>query len=198
MSKKQPALLDSKTANIENLDALTKEFKKGTMPPRKLSMLKNKLVDLFIKEMSTEAEQELMEMIFRRERTKSSIIDKHKDILAEIEAGRCTERCIVKAENPPIVHHLVKDEIYDYVYDFENERHVVFVKIAIPASHQMSVEAVLKEQKGHPVDPSEYKPTRYRYERRDYKAKEFAVWFDIYDEDILDKEEKKFEESYEF
>lgn len=198
MAKKENEQTDAiSKANIEGLPLLKKEFLKGLMNLRKLEVLKRRLIDLHAKKISTPEESELFEMILKKERLKGNISDANLEILNRIDMSRCTEKCRVIVDNAPRTHYLSKDMICLYYKDYDNDRFVVFVERKIPSEWQMSRELVLKEQRGHAADESEYPKERVLIHRLNLKEKEFKAWFD-FEDNLEDLKEASITEEYTF
>jgi hypothetical protein len=184
-------------ANIENLASLKKEFERGLMLPRKAIMLKARLIELFKMKAITEEEQVLMEVIFRREMVKGQIAESDLEFFNRIEMERCEDRCIVKTDSTPRTHHLTKDMVCRYYLDVDADRYVVFVEVKILPEWQMTRDLVLKEQRGHFADESEYPKTKIRVHRLTITQKEFDAWFD-FEEDLLNESLPIKEKDYTF
>lgn len=188
---------DSKEGNIENLIGLKREFQKNEMAPRKLVALKNKLVELYNVKTINAPEQELMEIIFKKERKNGVIIDKHLELFNRIEMARCTDICRVKTDDVPRTHYLYKDQLCKFYKDDDADKFVVFVERKIPPEWQMSRELVLKEHRGHFASEEEYPKEKTLIHRLNLSEKEFKAWFD-FEEDLLSEPTKKVEEEYQF
>lgn len=181
--------------SIENLAGLKKEFLRSEMNPRKSTMLKLRLVELHTAGSIHPEELELMELIFKRERSQGKIEENHLERLCRLERDRCTDTCIVKTADAPSVHKLHKDQVCKMYIDHDNGRYVVFVDDVIPTEHQLTREIVIKQERGHPVPPEAYPPPRVIVRRLNLKKKEFDQWFEI-EENLLKPIET--EESYSF
>jgi hypothetical protein len=187
-----------KKSNIEQLDALRKEFATGKMVERKLVALRVKLVSLFTEKIITPDEQDLMETILRKDRNRGNINSAYSYLLNAIESERCVDVAFVKVDDAPMVHHLKKHLECKYVYDAEYNdgknkedslgRYYVYVPRTIPTEYQLSAKTVMKELKGHPTDPSDYPPEKVLIHRISLKEREFQKWFEIEDENILNAE----------
>jgi hypothetical protein len=184
--------------NITGLAALKKEFKSGKMPERKLVALKNKLLQVYKSNLHSEEEGELMEAVLIRERARNTITMPDSYALNLIEQDRCEEECEVKIENPPQVHHLVKGLKCKHFFDSDSDRYIVYVPRSVPPEHQMTRDLVLREQRGHFADESEYPKEKILWHRLSLTAKEFNAWFDVVNDSILEKSEQKTEEEYKF
>lgn len=195
MAEAKPKAKEKAEGNIPNLAALSKEFQKNEMEPRKLVALRGRLIELFKGKKITGDEQKLMEMILKRERLKGVIADANLEIINRLEMERCEETCIVRTDDVPRVHHLFRDQICKFYKDNDNERYVVFVERKIPTEWQMTRDLVLKEQRGHFADESEYPKEKTLIHRLNLKEKEFKAWFD-FNEDLLSETKK--EEEYTF
>jgi hypothetical protein len=201
--------------NIENLEALKEEFLRGNlvkgkrvqMPERKLIALREKLVSLFKTQKSTPAEQELMEAILRRDRDRGSILTSNEYLLNGIENERCETFCIVKTDDTPPVHHLSKHLRCGFIYDPEfNDkknkpdsigRYYVYVPVTVPTLHQLKNSTVLKENRGHTPDPSEYPEPYVKIHRIGFKEREFNAYFEE-EEDVLGADDEGEEEEFKF
>lgn len=188
---------DSTKNNIENLASLKKEFERGQMLPRKAIMLKARLIELFKMKTITEEEQVLMETIFKREMVKGQIAENDLEFYNRIEMERCEDRCIVKTDSTPRTHHLVKDMVCRYYLDIDADRYVVFVERKILPEWQMTRDLVLKEQRGHFADESEYPKIKFLIHRLNLTQKEFDAWFD-FEEDLLNETVSTTEQIYKF
>lgn len=185
-----------KEGNVKDLELLAKEFKSNKMPERKLVALRAKLTGLFLENVITEEEQELMESILRRERNLARISSRDNYLLNSIEAKRCDNICIVKTDDAPQVHHLSKDLECKFEFDPEYNdgknradsvgRFYVYVPRIVPTRHQLTVATVERELRGHPVGPEEYPTPKTLIHRLSLKRGEFNKWFDVQDETILD------------
>ena len=201
MAKKKAEGMEEVKGNIEGLDQLNAEFKSGKMQPKKLVALRTKLASLYKEEKITEEEQELMEAILRKERNHATIASAHSYLLNKIEADRIENVAVVSSDDAPAVHHLRKDMECKYIHDPDfNDgkrrsdsigRFTVYVPRVVPTEHQLSVQTVLKEMKGHPTDPSEYPAPKILIHRIVLKEKEFQKWFEIKDDSILTPVGKK-------
>lgn len=217
--RKPKAEVEEVKPNIENLAALAAEFVQGTrdkmgkkipMPERKLIALRVKLISLFNEGIITPDEQALMERILKKDRSIGRIASADEYLLNSIEASRLTGTCIVKSDDTPQVHHLYKGLECKFYYDDaynDNKgkpdsigRYFVYVPREVPTRHQLKISTVMKENLGHPTDPSEYPLPRTLIHRIGLKEKEFERWFEVEDAGILDSglvgEEQ--EEEYQF
>lgn len=181
--------------NIKDLELLAKEFKTNKMPERKLVALRVKLTGLYLEGKITQDEQELMEAILRKERNLSRITSRDNYLLNKIEADRCEDTCIVKTDDVPQVHHLIKDLECWFSYDAEYNdgkgridsvgRFHVYVPRTVPTRHQLSKAVVERELLGHPTSESDYPAPKVLIHRLVLKSSEFKKWFDVQDENIL-------------
>ena len=188
-TKKKAELVESDEVknNIDGLEALRKEYLMNKMPHRKLLALRTRLVELHLEEKITEAELALMELILKRDAATGKIADAHYEVLNRLEMSRCDEECIVKTTDAPIVHYLSKDQVckFKIVTDDEgNTRYAVYVERVIPPEFQMTRELVLKEQRGHFPDESEYPKARTLIHKLNLKEREFNAWFDIVEDEL--------------
>jgi hypothetical protein len=199
-ASKKRALIEEviQDKNITGLAALKKEFKSGKMPERKLVALKNKLIQVYKSNLHSEEEGELMEAVLIRERARATITMPDSYILHAIEQERCEEECEVKIENPPQVHHLTKGLRCKHLFDSDADRFIVYVPRIVPPEHQMTRDLVLKEQRGHFADESAYPKEKVLWHRLSLTPKEFAAWFDVINESILDEAKEVKEEEYKF
>jgi hypothetical protein len=208
--KKKTTEGDETVSNFQNLDALKKEFKTGKMPGQKLTALKKKLVGHFKDETITEEEQLFMKEILKKERLHKTITSAEKYILNSMESDECEGVSMCKSADIPSVLHLKKDLLCKFRFDEEYDdgkgkddsigRYHVYVPRTIPTRHQLSVGLVVREEKGHPTDPSEYPADKIVIHHVTLKVKEFEKWFEIQDPDILDKDsvEAQNEQAYQF
>ena len=197
---------EAKEGSIPGLTELSKEFKTGKMPERKLVALRTKLVSLFLDGKHTEDEQDLMEAILRKERNLGKINSRDQYLLNKIESDRSDNKCIVKTDDAPTVHHLSKDLECKYEYDSEYNdgkgkkdsvgRYHVYVPRTIPTRHQLKVETVMKEMLGHPTDEKDYPLPKVVIHRLILKGFEFERWFEVEDNELLAP--KQTEVSYQF
>lgn len=184
-------------STIPDVAGLKREYLNARvpMPERKVVALRTKLIALYKEGKITEEEQELMETILKRERNLGKIHSSDNYLLNTIEVERLTDKCIVKTEDAPVVHHLKKDLECKYVYDPDYNdgknkkdsvgRYYVYVPRIVPSEHQLSVKTVLKIERGHPTDESDFPPERVLIHRLALKRQEFFAWFEVEDEDIL-------------
>lgn len=189
----------------EKLAAFRSEFINGTrdgkgrkvpMSERKLIALRNELVRLFEAGKIAPSEQDFMEAILRKDRASGKIFTSHEYLLNKIEYDRCTETCVVKSSDVPLVHHMHKGLACRFIYDPEfNDgkgkpdslgRYNVYIPRIVPTRHQLSISVVEREQLGHPVDPSEYPAPRTLINRVVLKEREFEAWLEINSENPLD------------
>lgn len=198
MAKKKLAEGEEVKNNIENLAELATEFKsvKSPMPEKKRIALRIKLISLFLENKATEPEQDLMEAILRKERNRGVIGSRDNYLLNKIEHDRAEAICVVKTDDAPQVHHLIKDLECRFDYDPEYNdgknkddsigRYYVYVPRTVPTEHQISNDIARRELKGHPVDPSEYPAPKVLIHRIALKPREFEKWFDVEDESVLE------------
>ena len=184
--------------NIAGLEALRKEYESGRMVEKKAIALRRKLVELFTGGINTPQELSLMETILKRERVKGSITPHDDYLYNKLESERCDEKCTVKTKSPPQVHHMVHGMECKFARDVEKNRFIVFIPRVIPTEHQMSRELLLKIERGHPTNESEYPPPRTLIHRIVVSAKEFDAWFEVIEDDILTRPIAKREETYTF
>lgn len=184
-------------STIANLPALRREFQKNEMPPKKLLMLKEKLLSLHADSLCSKDESKLLESIIKRARNKSKDVggtpvpDKELQIINEIEILRCTDKCFVKTETPPQALYFQPGQICDFYKDEETERYVVFIKYNIRPEWQMSRDLVLKEQRGHFASEEDYPKTKEALHRIDINEHFFNQWFQV-EEDLLAEKEKEY------
>lgn len=188
-------------SNFQNLPALKAEFKANKMPEPKLRALKKKLIGHFTAGESTEEEDAFMEEILKKGNLLRTLSPSEKYLFNAIEYERCSDVAIVKTDDVPVVHHLKKDLACRFFYDeyFDDGkgkpdsigRFHVYVPRTIPTRHQLSVATVIKEDKGHPIDPSEYPEPKIVIHHIILKQAEFARWFEVQDPDILTSEKKE-------
>ena len=182
--------------NIKNLAMLKAEFVRGIMIPRKLVVLKNRLIELYHSKEITISEQDLMELILRRERGQGKIEEIYEEQLNVIEQSRCEDLCRVKTADAPRVHYLTLDQVCKFEHDADTNRYYIYVDIVVPPEWQMSRETVLKENRGHPTTADDYKPARIRVKRLNLTPKEFNAWFDI-ESDLLNVQAQE-EQAFQF
>lgn len=192
--------------NIEDIEGLSKEYISRRMPERKLVALRRKLVSLFKEGLITNAEQELMETILKRDRALATILPHDNYLLNKIEYDRLERIAFVKTDDAPTVHHLKKDLECKFFYDHDfNDgknkkdsvgRYVVYVPRTVPVTHQLSEAVVRKENMGHPIDPKEYPEEKILIHRIVLKDKEFNAWFEVEEDDILKDKNKEIEYTF--
>lgn len=185
-------------SNIEGLADLQKEYVTGRMVEKKIIALRRKLVELFLAKKITPDEQALMEIILGRDRVKGSMSSHDEYLLNKIESDRCEERCIVKTQSPPQVHHMVFGMECRFSRDVVNNKFSVYIPRVVPPEHQMTRELLLKEARGHFASEDEYPKPKILTHRIIITEKEFGKWFDVIEDDILTRPEPKREESYTF
>lgn len=197
MARKEAKEIEEKIeGNIPAIDELKKEYVSGKMPDRKQVALRTRLVSLFMDKLITEKEQELMEIILKRERVKATISSRDEHLLNQIESDRCEEKAIVKTDDAPVVHYLRRDMVCNFARDLEKDKFIIYVPRVIPTDHQLSVETVRKEMKGHPTTESDYPPPRKIIHRIVISKNEFKKWFEVEDEDILKPVQKEAEYTF--
>ena len=191
--------LAKKESNFTNFKSLKNEYLKGKMPERKLIAFKLKLKDLWSSGKILKEEKELFLAVLKRERAKGNISMIDAYLLHEYESERCDEICFVSTDDAPYVHHLKKGLECKYERDIEKDRFNVYVPRLVPVEHQLSKEIVIRENKGHPVDASEYPQERVLIRRLHLKPEEFNAWFELSADDILNEGMSENErESYTF
>jgi len=184
--------------NIEGLGLLLKEYRTNKMPERKLIALRTKLVSLFVVGKSTEKEKEFMEIILKADRKLGKISDRNLFVLNKKEYDELElERCIVKVDNPPAVHHLIKDLECKYYHDHENLKVIVYVPQSIPAMFQMTNEAAFRLTNGLSPKDGDFPEAKTIIHRIALNQNEFDAWFDLMEDDLTAIDGEK-EEQYTF
>lgn len=188
--------LKAVSSSIENLDSLSREFRKG-MLPRKLVMLKARLVELYSKNKINKEEKDLLTLILKKERSRGATPEGSYEVqvINQIEKALCTDKCLAISDGPP-THLITNGKEYSYYQDFEADRYVVYIDHLIKPEWQMTRELVVKEARGHFADESEYPKERWDIKRISINEKEFKGWFE-HVEDLL-SESKDGEEEYTF
>lgn len=206
MAKKlAPKEGDEVKNNIENLEALSQEFKTNKMAPRKSEMLKIRLVELWKAGSITEDEKTLAKYMLNREMKRGHLEDKYLDVLNRIEAAECEEQCQCKVDDAPTVFRVKKGQVCSFRREDQTNikkaekgslfKHVVFVEEEIPPEHQMTKELLLKEERGHHASESMYPKTKTIMHRLQLDDVWFNKVFDVV-EDLLSGKVK--EEEYVF
>lgn len=173
--------------SIPELEALKKEYLRGGMPDRKLIALRTRLIELHLQETATEEELAFMELILKRDAANGKIADTHYEVINRLEMSRCEDECIVKTTDAPVVHYLYKDQICKFTIEQNDKgenRFIVFVERSIPPEFQMTRDLVLKEQRGHFADESEYPKEKKLLHKLNLKEREFYAWFDIVEDEL--------------
>jgi len=198
LKESQMPLETTPVENIAGLQDLRKEYESGRMVEKKAIALRRKLVELFTGGKITPTELSLMETILRRERVKGTITSHEDYLFNKLESDRCEEKCTVKTQNPPQVHHMVTGMECRFSRDVEKNKFIVFIPRVVPPEHQMTRELVLKEQRGHFPSEDEYPKPKILIHRIVVTAKEFDAWFDVVEDDILTRPISKKEDIYTF
>lgn len=179
--------------DVEKFTKAVDQLKKNSIDPRTLVALRNGLVEHYLKGSITDDEQEVMELILRRERKSGVIKDSHAQILNKIEYARedLLDNCVVKSENPPAVHHLKHGLECRYNIDYETSRYNVYIPMTIDPLWQMSNEAAMKIAMGIGLNESDLKPARIDIHFISIGKKEFDGWFEHVDKEILTEAAKE-------
>lgn len=197
--EKKPNIDPEKLAALRNEYVNGKRDEKGKkvqMPERKLIALRGELVKWYNAGIATEAEQDFMELILRKDRKLGKIFSAHEYLINKIEHDRCEMRCVVKSADVPLVHHMHSGLECKFEYDPEYDdgkakpdsigRYYVYVPRTVPTRHQLSNRTVEKEILGHPTSPEEYPKDRVLIHRVALKEREFEAWLEIVKADPLD------------
>lgn len=202
-TKKAKIVAEEAGGNIPGLAALKKEFQMNKMPPKKVHALKEKLRELTDKETATEDEWQFLETILRKQRShnlqkRANIEDKDKFWINAREASRLEEKCIVKSSSVPLVLKMPEGLECKFEYDSDNLKYIVYSPEIIAPEMQIKISTRRKEDKGHPIDPSEYPAPKEIIHRHVLPEKEFHAWFDVMEDLLADQDESEDEEVYTF
>lgn len=164
--------------NIKDLAKLESEFVSGRMKERSVLALKAKLNELYSEDKIAPKELSLFVKVLKRDRKRNNITNAYTEILNREEIKRAKLSAIVKIENPPAVHYLIKDMNCKYYQDIDNDRVVVFVERKIPSEHQFSRELAVKRINKEPISQKELPAVKTLIHRIDITHSEFSAWFE--------------------
>lgn len=187
-----------KSSFIKDIRKLNDDFENDAIEPRRMIALRLKLIELFEANNITPDEQLLMERILKLDRRLGTIGDGTPNdyLLNTLESGRCQKSCIVKVDDGPKTHHMVKNTKCKFVKDFDTGKLTVYIPRTVPIEHQISPEIAHKRLNNIPVGMDELPKPRVLIHRRILSPKEFKAWFDVeegeYDFGKDEKEEVTF------
>lgn len=167
--------------NIENLSKYELEYDRGQMKERTVIAIKTKLSELFRSEKITPKERNFFVKILKREVAKGTISDEHNELFNRIDMKKATGKCVVKVDDAPVVHFLLKDMECDFYKNHDTDKYIIFIKRKIPAEWQMPKELVLKRLNGHTIPEKDYPKERELIHRISISQREFDAWFDFVD-----------------
>lgn len=206
-AEKKPAKKVKPKNNIDGLDALKKEFlgrprrmsdEKSRAHVRKRDKLLQRLEEIKTDGKLTDDEKELFVGIMKKLRIEGHLHRRLTYVLNEYELeDKDVFDCVVATDDAPNVHRLNRNTECKAIYDGDIKMkgqetagaYVVYVPRVIGTREQLSRDVVVRENLGHPVDPSEYPKQKTKWHRIVINPKEFAAWFDS-DEEIHDNDDE--------
>lgn len=193
-----------KDFNIENLEALQREYITNKMIPRKAEMLRIRLEELWVSKTIFPKEEALLEIVLNRALAKSTIPkdreDACKEILYRIEVKKCNEIARCKTADAPRIFYVKLSQLCRF-YRVEptgagRAKFVLFMEKEVPPSHQMTPDVLTKIDLGHHVPEEMYPKTKTLLHRQELDENWFNTYFDIEEDLLVEKIEE--EQSFKF